>query len=57
MQHQQLSLRNIDFFPLLNPAGFTQATPPVLLSPTHGLYVRAHLPPPTPYLWHSVIVM
>ncbi|KAJ1028600.1 hypothetical protein NDA16_001766 [Ustilago loliicola] len=26
LQHQQLSLRNIDFFPLLNPAGFTQAT-------------------------------
>ncbi|CCF53438.1 uncharacterized protein UHOR_02580 [Ustilago hordei] len=25
-QHQQLSLRNIDFFPLLNPAGLTQAT-------------------------------
>lgn len=25
-QHQQLSLRNIDFFPLLNPAGYTQAT-------------------------------
>lgn len=26
MQHQQLTLRNIDFFPLLNPAGYTQAT-------------------------------
>ncbi len=26
IQHQQLSLRNIDFFPLLNPAGFTKAT-------------------------------
>lgn len=25
-QHEQLSLRNIDFFPLLNPAGFTKAT-------------------------------
>uniref|UniRef100_V5GP08 Wax synthase domain-containing protein n=2 Tax=Kalmanozyma brasiliensis (strain GHG001) TaxID=1365824 RepID=V5GP08_KALBG len=25
-QHEQLSLRNVDFFPLLNPAGFTQAT-------------------------------
>ncbi|SJX61822.1 uncharacterized protein SRS1_12806 [Sporisorium reilianum f. sp. reilianum] len=26
LQHEQLSLRNIDFFPLLNPAGFTKAT-------------------------------
>lgn len=26
MQHEQLTLRNIDFFPLLNPAGFTKAT-------------------------------
>ncbi|SNX83147.1 uncharacterized protein MEPE_01853 [Melanopsichium pennsylvanicum] len=25
-RHEQLSLRNIDFFPLLNPAGYTQAT-------------------------------
>ncbi|EPQ26622.1 uncharacterized protein PFL1_05943 [Pseudozyma flocculosa PF-1] len=24
--HEQLSLRNVDFFPLLNPAGLTQAT-------------------------------
>jgi two-component system phosphate regulon sensor histidine kinase PhoR len=31
-------------------ARFTQATPPVLLSPTKGLYVRAHLPPPTQYV-------
>lgn len=35
-------------------AGFPQATPPVLLSPTHGLYVRAHLPPPGPYLWQRL---
>lgn len=26
LQHQQLSFRNVDFFPLLNPAGYTQAT-------------------------------
>lgn len=35
-------------------ARFTQTTPPVLLSPTHGLYVRAHLPPPTHYLWQHL---
>jgi two-component system phosphate regulon sensor histidine kinase PhoR len=35
-------------------ARFTQATPPVLLSPAHGLYVRAHLPAPTQYLWQRL---
>ncbi|TDN36806.1 HAMP domain-containing histidine kinase [Hymenobacter sp. UV11] len=35
-------------------AHFTHATPPVLLSPTKGLYVRAHLPPPTHYLWQRL---
>jgi two-component system phosphate regulon sensor histidine kinase PhoR len=36
--------------PATHVAGFTQATPPVLLSPMQELYVRAHLPPPTHYL-------
>ena len=40
--------------PAAQAARFTQATPPVLLSPTHGLYVRAHLPPPTAYLWQRL---
>lgn len=40
--------------PAPQAARFTQATPPVLLSPTHGLYVRAHLPPPTHYLWQRL---
>jgi two-component system phosphate regulon sensor histidine kinase PhoR len=34
--------------------GFSQVTPCVLLSPTHGLYVRAHLPPPETYLWQRL---
>jgi two-component system phosphate regulon sensor histidine kinase PhoR len=33
---------------------FPQSTPPVLLSPGKGLYVRAHLPPPTQYLWQHL---
>lgn len=33
---------------------FPQVTPCVLLSPTHGLYVKAHLPPPGPYLWQRL---
>ena len=40
--------------PTAQVARFTQATPPVLLSPAKGLYVRAHLPPPTPYLWQRL---
>ncbi|RZK32583.1 MAG: sensor histidine kinase, partial [Hymenobacter sp.] len=40
--------------PTAQVAAFTQATPPVLLSPAHGLYVRAHLPPPTAYLWQRL---
>jgi two-component system phosphate regulon sensor histidine kinase PhoR len=40
--------------PATQVGSFTQATPPVLLSPTHGLYVRAHLPPPTHYLWQHL---
>lgn len=40
--------------PAAQAARFTQVTPAVLLSPTHGLYVRAHLPPPTPYLWQHL---
>jgi two-component system phosphate regulon sensor histidine kinase PhoR len=35
-------------------ARYPQTTPPVLLSPTHGLYVQAHLPPPTQYLWQRL---
>jgi two-component system phosphate regulon sensor histidine kinase PhoR len=40
--------------PATQVARFTQATPPVLLSPMQGLYVRAHLPPPTHYLWQHL---
>jgi len=40
--------------PAAQVARFPQATPPVLLSPTHGLYVRAYLPPPTSYLWQRL---
>jgi len=41
-------------WPAAQAARFPQTTPPVLLSPTKGLYVRAHLPPPTPYLWQRL---
>jgi two-component system phosphate regulon sensor histidine kinase PhoR len=40
--------------PAAQVARFPQATPPVLLSPVEGLYVRAHLPPPTSYLWQRL---
>jgi two-component system phosphate regulon sensor histidine kinase PhoR len=40
--------------PAMQVGRFTQATPPVLLSPMQGLYVRAHLPPPTHYLWQHL---
>jgi two-component system phosphate regulon sensor histidine kinase PhoR len=40
--------------PATQATRFPQATPPVLLSPTHGLYVQAHLPPPTHYLWQRL---
>jgi two-component system phosphate regulon sensor histidine kinase PhoR len=35
-------------------AHFSRPTPPVLLSPKKGLYVRAHLPAPTQYLWQRL---
>jgi signal transduction histidine kinase len=40
--------------PGLQLAHFSQPTPAVLLSPKKGLYVRAHLPPPGPYLWQHL---
>jgi two-component system phosphate regulon sensor histidine kinase PhoR len=35
-------------------ARFPRPTPAVLLNPKHELYVRAHLPPPTQYLWQRL---
>ncbi|TPG66163.1 sensor histidine kinase [Hymenobacter nivis] len=35
-------------------ARFPRPTPPVLLNPKHALYVRAHLPAPTWYLWQRL---
>lgn len=35
-------------------AGYSQITPCVLLSLTHGLYVKAHLPAPGSYLWQRL---
>jgi two-component system phosphate regulon sensor histidine kinase PhoR len=40
--------------PAAQVARFPQVTPPVLLSPMQGLYVQAHLPPPTQYLWQRL---
>ncbi|TVT43288.1 HAMP domain-containing histidine kinase [Hymenobacter setariae] len=54
------SIRGTDAAPRPAPAlrsqlaRFPRPTPPVLLSPKKEMYVRAHLPPPTHYLWQRL---
>lgn len=36
------------------PIATAQRTPPVLLSPAHGIYAQARPLPPTPYLWRRL---